>query len=93
MRNPSRFSVGAATGHLWIADVGQARTGEVSRIRAGDGGENLGWSCREGGETYDLTQCREEVDTTSRMDGDLRRGPLRHDGRRRLTSAVTGANL
>jgi glucose/arabinose dehydrogenase len=58
LRNPWRFSVDPRTGHLWIGDVGDHRREEVDRIKAGDGGENLGWSCREGNLVYDASRCR-----------------------------------
>jgi glucose/arabinose dehydrogenase len=49
LRNPWRFSFDAATGDLWIADVGQSAREEVNRAAAGgDGGENYGWSRMEG---------------------------------------------
>ena len=58
LRNAWRFSVDPATGHLWIGDVGQRAFEEVDRIRAGVGGLNLGWSCKEGFATYDASRCR-----------------------------------
>jgi glucose/arabinose dehydrogenase len=48
-RNPWRLTVDAATGDLWIADVGQDRQEEVDRLPAGLAGPvNLGWPRREG---------------------------------------------
>ena len=58
LRNPWRFSVDATTGNLWVGDVGDQRREEVDRIRAGDAGENLGWSCREGDLSYQSSRCR-----------------------------------
>ena len=58
LRNPWRFSVDPRTGHLWIGDVGEHGREEVNRIRAGDGGENLGWSCREGNLIFTASRCR-----------------------------------
>ena len=57
-RNPWRFSFDPATGVMWIGDVGQGRQEEVSRIPAGAGGANLGWSCREGRLIFKESQCR-----------------------------------
>ena len=58
LRNAWRFSVDPATGDLWVGDVGQGAFEEVDRIPAGAGGRNLGWSCREGFETFDESRCR-----------------------------------
>ncbi|MEP6760909.1 MAG: PQQ-dependent sugar dehydrogenase [Sporichthyaceae bacterium] len=58
LRNPWRFSVDSRTGNLWIGDVGEHRYEEVNRITAGAGGENLGWSCREGNLIYNASRCR-----------------------------------
>jgi glucose/arabinose dehydrogenase len=49
LRNPWRFSFDRLTGDLWIPDVGQDNWEEVNMQPAGsNGGENYGWSCREG---------------------------------------------
>jgi glucose/arabinose dehydrogenase len=49
LRNPWRMSFDAATGDLWIADVGQDRLEEVDVHWAGvPGGLNFGWSVKEG---------------------------------------------
>ena len=48
LRNPWRFSFDRATGDLWIADVGEARSEEVNRVAAGESGQNFGWPCYEG---------------------------------------------
>jgi glucose/arabinose dehydrogenase len=58
LRNPWRFSFDAATHDLWIGDVGQGRQEEVDHIRAGAGGKNFGWSCREGTLVYNASRCR-----------------------------------
>lgn len=50
-RNPWRFSFDAATGDLWVADVGQNDYEEVTLLLAanrGGAGANLGWRLREG---------------------------------------------
>ena len=53
LRNPWRASFDRATGDLWIADVGQERIEEVNRrLAAAPGGDNYGWSAREGSENY-----------------------------------------
>ena len=57
LRNAWRFSVDAVTGDLWVADVGQDRYEEVTRIPYGKGGWNLGWSCREGKHIYNASRC------------------------------------
>ena len=49
LRNPWRFSFDAATGDLYIADVGQATHEELNRVPAGTpAGLNFGWPCQEG---------------------------------------------
>ncbi len=49
LRNPWRFSFDAATGALWIGDVGQGDREEVSAAAPGSrGGENYGWNRYEG---------------------------------------------
>ena len=50
VRNPWRMSFDAATGDLWIGDVGQNEIEEVDRVAAGD---NLGWNAMEGNECYE----------------------------------------
>jgi glucose/arabinose dehydrogenase len=53
LRNPWRFSFDAATGDLWIGDVGQNAYEEVDFQPAGAGGRNYGWNRREGRHPYD----------------------------------------
>jgi glucose/arabinose dehydrogenase len=48
LRNPWRFSFDAATGDLWIGDVGQNTYEEIDHEPAGEGGRNYGWNRREG---------------------------------------------
>lgn len=49
LRNPYRFGFDAATGNLWIADVGQNAREEVNVEPAGSpGGRNYGWDVMEG---------------------------------------------
>lgn len=53
LRNPWRISFDAATGDLWIGDVGQGRIEEVDVHRADvDGGLNFGWRIFEGDLPY-----------------------------------------
>jgi glucose/arabinose dehydrogenase len=53
LRNPWRFTFDAATGDLWIGDVGQDAREEIDRIPAGTGGgQNFGWSRMEGTLAY-----------------------------------------
>lgn len=64
-RNPWRFSIDHADGSMWIADVGQGRWEEINHIRTGrQAGANLGWSCYEGLEVFDETQCRSDATYT-----------------------------
>ncbi len=50
LRNPWRFSVDAATGNVWIGDVGQSSLEEVDRIDASQDPQsrNFGWNVQEG---------------------------------------------
>lgn len=53
LRNPWRFSFDRATGDLYIGDVGQDIYEEIDYVKAGSpGGENFGWSFREGFHPY-----------------------------------------
>ncbi|HFA49670.1 MAG TPA: T9SS type A sorting domain-containing protein [Bacteroidetes bacterium] len=58
LRNPWRFSFDKMTGDLWIADVGQDLREEVDFQPVGSpGGQNYGWSCREGTLDFNAGQC------------------------------------
>jgi glucose/arabinose dehydrogenase len=58
MRNPWRYSFDAATGDLWIADVGQNAYEEVNLIPAGSaGGLNFGWPIMEGLHCFQTADC------------------------------------
>jgi glucose/arabinose dehydrogenase len=49
LRNPWRWSFDRATGDIWIGDVGQGRTEELTVLRpAQQKAANLGWSIYEG---------------------------------------------
>jgi glucose/arabinose dehydrogenase len=48
LRNPWRFSFDAATGDLYIGDVGQSSFEELDVIPAGTSGQNFGWPVFEG---------------------------------------------
>ena len=61
LRNPWRISFDMATGDLWIADVGQDQWEEVDHAPAGSpGGENYGWSIREGAHCFKAESCDTE---------------------------------
>lgn len=58
LRNPWRMRFDAATGDLWIGDVGQNAFEEIDFIPAGAGGGlNLGWRCFEGFEPFNPDGC------------------------------------
>ncbi len=58
LRNPWRFSFDRLTGELWIADVGQNAYEEINLQPANSpGGENYGWRCYEGNQTYNIGGC------------------------------------
>ncbi|MFT7590082.1 MAG: hypothetical protein ACI959_002305, partial [Limisphaerales bacterium] len=48
----------ALTGDMWIADVGQDAREEINvQLAASTGGENYGWRCYEGNNTYNTSGC------------------------------------
>jgi glucose/arabinose dehydrogenase len=58
LRNPWRNSFDAATGDLWIGDVGQNAVEEIDfQIAGAAGGRNYGWRCTEGTSNTGLTGC------------------------------------
>jgi len=58
LRNPWRISFDRMTHDLWIADVGQSSLEEVSfQPSTSTGGENYGWSCREGTSVKNFNLC------------------------------------
>ena len=58
LRNPWRVSFDTATGDLWVADVGQNEWEEVNHVAADStGGENYGWSIREGAHCFEAETC------------------------------------
>jgi glucose/arabinose dehydrogenase len=48
LRNPWGFCRDAATGDIWLSDVGNKTMEEVNRLPAGVGGQNFGWPAVEG---------------------------------------------
>ena len=54
LRNPWRFSFDAATGTLWLADVGQDAWEEVDLVSRG---ANFGWNIMEGTHCYNASSC------------------------------------
>jgi glucose/arabinose dehydrogenase len=63
LRNPWRFSFDRTTGDLWIGDVGQNAWEEVDfRPASSTGGENYGWSLREGNHEYKGSRPPDNVD-------------------------------
>jgi glucose/arabinose dehydrogenase len=58
LRNPWRFSFDAATGDLYIGDVGQNQYEEIDyQPAASSGGENYGWRIMEGNHCFDPVDC------------------------------------
>lgn len=58
LRNAWRCSFDRETGDLWIADVGQNAREEINlQLASSDGGENYGWRCYEGNNTYNTIGC------------------------------------
>ncbi|NNF35770.1 MAG: T9SS type A sorting domain-containing protein [Saprospiraceae bacterium] len=58
LRNPWRFSFDSGTGDMFIADVGQDNWEEIDHQPASSsGGENYGWRCYEGNNTFNTSGC------------------------------------
>ena len=57
LRNPFRFRIDAATGDLWIGDVGQGSREEIDHAPAGLGGLDFGWNTMEGTRCYESDSC------------------------------------
>lgn len=57
LRNPWRMRFDGSTGDLWIGDVGQGDWEEIDVIRAGTGGQDLGWNIMEGTHCFAATTC------------------------------------
>ena len=65
LRNPWRFSFDRLTGDLWIADVGQDALEEIDfQPAASRGGENYGWRCYEGTQTFNNSGCDPQASFT-----------------------------
>lgn len=59
LRNPWRVAVDRLTGDIFIGDVGQNSTEEISLVsRDTKGGENFGWRCLEGNKNYNTSGCQ-----------------------------------
>ncbi len=52
LRNPWRFSFDRATGDMYIGDVGEVETEEISVVPAGVSGANFGWNVTEGAQCF-----------------------------------------
>lgn len=57
LRNPWRYAFDAATGLLYIADVGQDLHEEVDVVATNRGGVNFGWNIWEGFSCYNASTC------------------------------------
>jgi glucose/arabinose dehydrogenase len=60
LRNPWRYAFDAATGFLYIADVGQNRIEEVNVAAAATAGVNYGWNITEGSLCYPGDPCNKQ---------------------------------
>ena len=60
LRNPWRYAFDAATGFLYIADVGQDRIEEVNVAAAATAGLNYGWNITEGSLCYPGDPCNKQ---------------------------------
>lgn len=64
LRNPWRFSFDRQDGSLWVGDVGQSAYEEVNHAKAGRGGLNFGWSCKEGPAVFNAERCAADATYT-----------------------------
>lgn len=60
LRNPWRFAFDAATGALYIADVGQALKEEVDVVASTLKPANYGWNIMEGSGCYNAASCPQQ---------------------------------
>lgn len=60
LRNPWRYAFDAATGFLYIADVGQGRIEEVNVAAVATAGVNYGWNITEGSLCYPGDPCNKQ---------------------------------
>ncbi len=60
LRNPWRHAFDAATGLLYIADVGQDRIEEVNVAGVASAGLNYGWNITEGSQCYPGDPCNKQ---------------------------------
>jgi glucose/arabinose dehydrogenase len=74
LRNPWRYAFDAATGLLYIADVGQDLHEEVDVQPASSGGLNYGWNTMEGKSCYNATTCTQTGLTLPLLDYDHTNG-------------------
>lgn len=59
LRNPWRFSFDRVTGDMWIGDVGQNAREEIDfESGTSAGGDNYGWRCYEGFNSYNTSGCQ-----------------------------------
>ena len=57
-RNAWRCAFDSENGDLWMADVGQSAREEINVAAAGsDAGDNYGWRCYEGNNSYNTSGC------------------------------------
>lgn len=52
LRNPWKFTFDAATGDLYISDVGDTGYEEINLVSSGNTGVDFGWNCTEGNSYY-----------------------------------------
>jgi glucose/arabinose dehydrogenase len=72
LRNPWRIAFDAATGDLFIGDVGQDQWEEIDYLPAGhSGGINYGWNLREGAHTFSGGEINALVDPVAEYDHNL----------------------
>lgn len=64
VRNPWRFSFDSESDELWIADVGQGDIEEINRVAPDAAGQNYGWRCYEGSQTYNTSGCPDPSELT-----------------------------
>lgn len=65
LRNPWKYTFDPKLGHLWIADVGQGLWEEIDfQTQGNQGGQNYGWRCYEGNQSYNSNGCGPKDDYT-----------------------------
>lgn len=57
LRNAWKFAFDNTENNIWIADVGQGEIEEINKVSISSSGDNYGWRCYEGNQSYNTSGC------------------------------------